>query len=73
VKPHDFARFTRLLVQDGEGATEPVLYTAREKGGQTLIFQYVFQNGGPPGQAAIEDAIFCWVHPDARRCADAGD
>lgn len=70
--PADLAWFRRLIVQNGEGATEPLLYRDPAMGPGAFIFQYAFQDGGPPGPAAFEQALRCWKRPRNRGC-DAGD
>jgi hypothetical protein len=68
--PADLARFGRLIVQNGEGATEPVIYQDPQTGPNTFIFQYAFQDGGPPDPAGFEQALRCWKRP--QNC-DFGD
>ena len=72
LRPSDLARFRTLIVQNGEGATEPILY--REPGMEpgSWVFQFAFQNGGPPEPAAFEQALRCWKHPRSPGC-DLGD
>lgn len=72
LRPADLARFGALIVQNGEGATEPLLYRAPGMPPRTFVFQYVFQEGGPPEPAAFEQALRCWKRPQSRGC-DAGD
>lgn len=68
--PADLARFGRLVVQNGEGATEPVIYQDPSMGARTFIFQYAFQNGDPPDPPAFEQALRCWKRP---KTCDFGD
>ncbi|HEX8263281.1 MAG TPA: hypothetical protein VF547_10455 [Allosphingosinicella sp.] len=68
--PGDLARFGRLVVQNGEGATEPLLYQDPAMGPRVFIFQFAFQDGGPPEPAEFEQALRCWKRP--KRC-DFGD
>ena len=68
----DLARFRRLIVQNGEGATEPLVYQEESMGRETFIFQYAFQDGGPPPPAEFERALRCWKRPQSRGC-DIGD
>lgn len=71
LRPADLARFRTLIVQNGEGATEPVLMQelmARD----FYVFQYAFQNGGPPQPAEFEQALRCWKRPSDPAC-DFGD
>jgi hypothetical protein len=68
----DLVRFRRLIVQNGEGATEPLLYQDPGMGPGAFIFQYAFQDGGPPDPAAFEQALRCWKRPRNRGC-DSGD
>lgn len=70
--PSDLARFRRLVVQNGEGATEPLIYREEGSGRDLLTFQYAFQNGGPPGPAEFEQALRCWKRPQGPGC-DLGD
>jgi hypothetical protein len=72
LKPADVARFRRLVVQNGEGATEPLLYRNPATAPRAFIFQYAFQNGGPPDLAAFEQALRCWKRPQNRGC-ESGD
>lgn len=72
LKPSDLARFRALIVQNGEGATEPLLYREPSIPPRTFVFQYAFQNGGPPAPAEFERALRCWKRPSGPGC-DAGD
>jgi hypothetical protein len=72
LRPADLARFRRLVVQNGEGATEPLLYRDPAMGPGAFVFQYAFQDGGPPDPAAFEQALRCWKRPRNRGC-DSGD
>jgi hypothetical protein len=68
----DLARFEKLVVQNGEGATEPLLYREPDMPPRTFIFQFAFQDGGPPEPAAFEQALRCWKRPRSAGC-DLGD
>jgi hypothetical protein len=68
LRPADVARFGRLIVQNGEGATEPILYQDPPLGRRVFIFQFAFQNGGPPGAAEFERALRCWKYPKKAGC-----
>jgi hypothetical protein len=68
LSPADLARFGRLIVQNGEGATEPVLYQDPLMGPRFFIFQFAFQDGGPPDAAAFEQALRCWKRPRTPGC-----
>jgi hypothetical protein len=70
LSPADLARFDRLVVQNGEGATEPLIYQDPAMGPRVFIFQYAFQDGGPPEPAEFEQALRCWKRP---RTCDFGD
>jgi hypothetical protein len=64
LRPADLARFRKLIVQNGEGATEPVLYQDPSMAPDMFIFQYAFQNGGPSPPKAFESALRCWKTPE---------
>jgi hypothetical protein len=66
--PADLARLRRMIVQNGEGATEPLLYREDGMAPGTFIFQFAFQNGGPPEPAAFEQALRCWKNPKKVNC-----
>jgi hypothetical protein len=68
LRPADLARFRKLIVQNGEGATEPVLYQDPSMAPDMFIFQYAFQNGGPPPPKAFESALRCWKTPERAGC-----
>ena len=72
LRPADLARFRRLVVQNGEGATEPLIYRDELMGPDIFVFQYAFQDGGPPAPAEFERALRCWKRPQSRGC-DIGD
>lgn len=72
LKPSDLARIRELIVQNGEGATEPLLYREPSMTPRTFVLQYAFQDGGPPTQAEMEQALRCWKRPGAPGC-DPGD
>lgn len=66
--PADMARLRRMVVQNGEGATEPVIYQDPLMGPDFIIFQFAFQDGGPPEPAAFEQALRCWKSPQTPGC-----
>jgi hypothetical protein len=70
LRPSDLARFRTLVVQNGEGATEPLIYRAEEMERGAWVFQFAFQDGGPPEPAAFEEALRCWKRP---KSCDFGD
>jgi hypothetical protein len=70
LRPADLARFGELIVQNGEGATEPLIYREPGMKPRTFVFQYAFQEGGPPEPEAFEQALRCWKRP---RSCDFGD
>ncbi|HET9639994.1 MAG TPA: hypothetical protein VFP12_12390 [Allosphingosinicella sp.] len=72
LRPADLARFGELIVQNGEGATEPLIYREADLPPRSFVFQYAFQEGGPPEPAAIEQALRCWKRPQSRGC-EPGD
>jgi hypothetical protein len=72
LRPADLARFRTLVVQNGEGATEPLLYRTAEMARGAWVFQYAFQEGGPPEASEFERALRCWKYPRDERC-DPGD
>jgi hypothetical protein len=72
LRPADLARLRRMVVQNGEGATEPLIYREDSMRPDSFVFQYAFQDGGPPEPAEFERALRCWKRPQSRGC-DAGD
>ena len=70
LRPTDLARFRKLIVQNGEGATEPLIYRTPEMAPGIYVFQYAFQDGDPPDAAAFEQALRCWKRP---KSCDFGD
>ncbi|HEX8239027.1 MAG TPA: hypothetical protein VF574_04720 [Allosphingosinicella sp.] len=72
LRPADLARLRRMVVQNGEGATEPLIYRVATMGRDSFIFQYAFQDGGPPPPAEFERALRCWKRPKGPGC-EAGD
>jgi hypothetical protein len=68
LRPADLARFRRLVVQNGEGATEPLLYRTPDMPAGTFVFQFAFQDGGPPPPAEFERALRCWKRPGSPEC-----
>ena len=70
--PADLARFRRLVVQNGEGATEPLIYRDEAAPPGSYVFQYAFQDAGPPSPSAFEQALRCWKRPESPGC-DFGD
>jgi hypothetical protein len=65
LRPADLARFGELIVQNGEGATEPLIYREPAMKPRTFVFQYAFQDGGPPEAAGFEQALLCWKRPQS--------
>jgi hypothetical protein len=59
--------YTRLLVRNAEGATEPNVYDDAEENAGALIIEYVFENAAPT-QAQIEHALRCWRNPQTQGC-----
>jgi hypothetical protein len=72
LRPADLARFGRVIVQNGEGATEALIYQEKTAGRDIFIFQYAFLDGGPPAPAEFERALRCWKRPKSSGC-DIGD
>lgn len=72
LRPADLARFGRVVIQNGEGATEALIYQEESSARDIFIFQYAFQEGGPPAPAEFERALRCWKRPQSRGC-DIGD
>ena len=70
LRPADLARIRTLVVQNGEGATEPLLYRTPDMPRGTWVFQFAFQDGGPPEPSAFEEALRCWKRP---KSCDFGD
>lgn len=68
LRPTDLARFRRLVVQNGEGATEPLIYRTPGMPPFTWVFQFAFQDGGPPPVADFERALKCWKYPKKAGC-----
>lgn len=68
LRPADLARIRRIVVQNGEGATEPLLYRTPDLPARTWIFQFSFQDGGPPPAAEFERALRCWKHRRGEGC-----
>ena len=62
--------FSHLLVRNAEGASDPAVYDDAEASPGALIFEYAFTDGGPPAQAAIENAIRCWRDPERAGCGE---
>lgn len=60
--------YSRLLVRNAEGATEPKIYDDAEELPGALIIEYVFE-GAAPAQPAIEAALRCWRNPQRAGCA----
>ncbi len=63
----DFVGLQGLLVQNGEGAAEPVLARTGAHPGM-LVFQFAFATGGAPDVDAVERALRCWRRPDLDAC-----
>jgi hypothetical protein len=72
LRPADLARLRRIVVQNGEGATEPLIYREEKAARDVFIFQYAFGTGGPPAPAEFERALRCWKRPGGPGC-DLGD
>ncbi|HEX8467701.1 MAG TPA: hypothetical protein VF620_07845 [Allosphingosinicella sp.] len=72
LRPTDLERLRKLVVQNGEGATEPLVYRDEATPQGSYILQYAFQGGGPPERAAFEQALRCWKRPQSPGC-DFGD
>jgi hypothetical protein len=68
LSPADLARFRHLVVQNGEGATEPVIFQDPGMAPRTFIFQFAFQNGEPPEAPAFAEALRCWKYPEKAGC-----
>ncbi|MFL6846029.1 MAG: hypothetical protein ACJ8ER_14250 [Allosphingosinicella sp.] len=68
LRPADLARFRTLIVQNGEGASDPVIFREPAMGRGVFIFQYAFQNGNPPPAASFEEALRCWKKPERAGC-----
>jgi hypothetical protein len=68
LRPADLARFRELIVQNGEGATEPLIYREPGMAPGSFVFQYAFQEGGAPEPAGFEQALRCWKRPRSRGC-----
>lgn len=68
LRPADLARFRRLIVQNGEGATEPLIYRTAQMPRGTWVFQFAFQEGGPPAPVEFERALRCWKYPKTAGC-----
>ena len=66
------APFTRLVVRNAEGNTDPVVYDDAEQGPDSLILEYAFI-GAAPSAAAIGNAIRCWREPTRAGCDQAVD
>ena len=60
--------YTKLLVRNAEGATEPNIYDDAEEQAGALIIEFVFDST-PPTQAQIEHSLRCWRNPQAAGCA----
>lgn len=71
------ARFRRVLIQNGAGASDPTFYEAREIGKDTLVFQWVFSEGEGrlevPKRSDVESALVCRFHPKRKGCDLIGD
>lgn len=68
LRPADLARFRTLVVQNGEGATEPLLYRIDGMARGAWVFQFAFQDGGPPPAEDFERALECWKNPKIAGC-----
>lgn len=70
IRPAHVAPFSRLLVRNAEGASEPAVYDDAEQQPGALILEYAFADGGAPVQPAIEAAIRCWRDPERAGCGE---
>jgi hypothetical protein len=73
LEPRLLAMFKTLIIQNGGGATESVIYEdPHEFTGEDLIFQWVFAEDklGLPDQADVQGALSCWAEPEQQMCAD---
>ena len=70
VTPAQIRPFSKLLVRNAEGASEPAVYDDAEGSPGALIFEYAFTDGGPPAQDVIENAIRCWRTPEREGCGE---
>jgi hypothetical protein len=71
--PRLLAMFKTLIIQNGGGATESVIYEdPHEFTGEDLIFQWVFAEDklGLPDEADVQGALSCWAEPEQQMCAD---
>ena len=68
VKPRELAAIRTLLVLNGEGATEPLLYRQPQADPRALMLQYQFADDLAPSAAAIDHALRCWVKPQRAGC-----
>lgn len=59
--------YTKLLVRNGETATEPNVYDDAEEQAGALIIEFLF-SGPAPTQAQIEHGLRCWRNPQAAGC-----
>lgn len=59
--------YSKLLVRNAEGATEPNVYDDAEEHAGALIIEFVFDSSAPT-QAQIEHALRCWRSPQAQGC-----
>jgi hypothetical protein len=71
LRAEDFDSYLRLLIQNGGGADNVVIYGDSETvGRETLVFQYVFDQGEEAANLALppdEDlrgGLICWARPD---------
>jgi hypothetical protein len=69
------AKIKRVVIQNGAGATETQLYQAREYGGDSLVFQWVFAEGklSVPKRSDVERALVCRFRPKTKGCDEPGD
>ena len=70
VKPDLFAGHDRLLIQNGDGATEPLFYIEEEGDPPVFIYQFAFQEGPPPKALLVERAIRCFANPESGDCGE---
>ncbi len=64
----DLAGYDTLLVQHGEGATEPFIYFDEARGWRTLVLQFAFREGAVPSAEKLASALRCWKEPEREEC-----
>jgi hypothetical protein len=75
IPARDVAALRRVVIQNGAGATETVLYVAPEFGPHSIVFQWTFAEGplSVPPRRDVESALLCWAHPRRKGCDAPGD